>query len=322
MSVSKIAIRTTPNAPVFKRTTLLPLTCYEDRSLLSRNNTGTRMMYEMVQGGVEAFMVRVRRGEVHMPQEKNLLARYVRAMHEAKKEPALDRRMLAALVAEGAAMVECEVVEAVRVALTLHLNGAMIRLLVEECKRSSSVRLEEVALLFVQEQRVELYFDLGGKLVRGMVIGVAAAAHVANTDETNLAFDQLIGQQGADIHERDGLGNTPLHRAMYPLAALTLLQMKADPNQTNEAGRTPLHTAPSAEIATMLLEFEASITARDVGGRTPFGTAVSEGVREVLRRADKRIKYRGLCDRTRHHIISKGSRRVRLAAGRLWASSS
>jgi hypothetical protein len=254
---------------------MLPL-CYEERPMLTRAMLGAAMIHELVHGDLAAFQARLRSGEVHVPQEKHLLVRYVRSMCEADKR-CLNLRVLALLVEEGAAFDADEVHEAI--AEALKHDHTMVRALTLQCEP----QLETLALLFAQAHQIDLYFEIGGPLVDGMVHAVVAHAHETNVKETSRALDVLIGRKGAPIDERDSLGNTPLHRATFPQMTFTLLSIKADPNAVNRAGRTPLHMAPTPEIAALLLDFGANPTLKDMGQRTPAQTATSVAVRDVLR---------------------------------------
>jgi ankyrin repeat protein len=122
-------------------------------------------------------------------------------------------------------------------------------------------------------------------------------------------------KQGVDPNQRDWLGWTPLHWAVYgnqaaivrslllagadvnaanprfnnqtPLwlagtrsaMAVLLLQAGADPDARDDQGRTLLHTVPTecnTVVMDLLLKNGADVNARDARGRTPLGCLLAE----------------------------------------------
>mmetsp|Transcript_35081 Transcript_35081/g.79858 ORF Transcript_35081/g.79858 Transcript_35081/m.79858 type:complete len:161 (+) Transcript_35081:70-552(+) len=105
------------------------------------------------------------------------------------------------------------------------------------------------------------------------------AVQSANLVEVN----RLIGN-GADVHEEDEDGDTPLHFAAgngLSEVVHLLLEMRADitARNKNNNGMTPLHLAAEydhLEVARALLDARADITAKNNDGETPLDMATEK----------------------------------------------
>ena len=90
----------------------------------------------------------------------------------------------------------------------------------------------------------------------------------------------LLLDWGADLHARNGWGQTPLHEAsrIYnnPEVVALLLDRGADVQAKNDESDTPLHEAAgngNVEAAALLLDHGADIHAKNGRGRTPLHVA-------------------------------------------------
>jgi ankyrin repeat protein len=104
----------------------------------------------------------------------------------------------------------------------------------------------------------------------------------------SLNYDDAIVdliEEGRNVDEPDGQGQTALHRAArmgHAEAARTLLEHGATANREDLFGMTPLHWAAltgSKGVAEVLLQFNANVSAPDsyAGGITPLRIAESMG---------------------------------------------
>jgi uncharacterized protein len=127
----------------------------------------------------------------------------------------------------------------------------------------------------------------------------------ANPARQRKAIEALL-KAGADIHETDKNGVTPLHFAVRfrsPAAVETLLQHGANPNQAcKRSGSTPLHRAvtstgaPSTagkqneaqEIIKLLLKHGADASLKNKLGRTAAHYVRDEGVLQLLKSPPRR----------------------------------
>jgi ankyrin repeat protein len=93
---------------------------------------------------------------------------------------------------------------------------------------------------------------------------------------------------GADVNERDELGETPLHVAVvrgYRGIASLLLENGADVNAGDVRGLTPVHAAAwrgYRDTVDLLITHGADITARDKDGLSPLHTAALAGRKETV----------------------------------------
>jgi ankyrin repeat protein len=87
--------------------------------------------------------------------------------------------------------------------------------------------------------------------------------------------------RGVSVHERDLMGNTPLHWAVrYPDMVKFLIENGADVNARNFLGETPLHLAVRYKAAVeILLQNGADRTIRNVFGKTVVDYCMSGGTR-------------------------------------------
>lgn len=112
-------------------------------------------------------------------------------------------------------------------------------------------------------------------------------------------LDDLI-DDGADVDEMDGQGETPLHKAVRlgnTEAARALIEHGANINAADSLGMTPLHWAAltgNADITDLLLANFANVEAHDyaIGGITPLGIAKLLGYSDVKDRMIHRCTYR------------------------------
>lgn len=81
---------------------------------------------------------------------------------------------------------------------------------------------------------------------------------------------------GADPNARDGVGDTPLHKARTDTATWVLVTANAWVNARNQLDETPLHRARDSSQANALIEAGAELEARDQRGRTPAQRARAE----------------------------------------------
>jgi ankyrin repeat protein len=107
-------------------------------------------------------------------------------------------------------------------------------------------------------------------------------------------------EAGADVHETDKNGVTPLHHAVRfrsPVAVETLIEFGANVNQVcRRSGSTPLHRAvtqtgapgtagkhqAALEIIRLLLEAGADSAIRNKSGKTPTDYVSDETIRSLL----------------------------------------
>ena len=93
---------------------------------------------------------------------------------------------------------------------------------------------------------------------------------------------------GADVNERDKLGETPLHVAVvrgYRGIAALLLENGADVNAEDVRGLTPVHAAAwrgYRDTVDLLITHGADINARDKEGLTPLHTAALAGRKQTV----------------------------------------
>jgi len=113
-------------------------------------------------------------------------------------------------------------------------------------------------------------------------------------DPTPAIVNELL-RHGADVHERNGSGDEPLHimayksvwgggdrkgYAQHVAVARLLIAHGADPRATNDRGETPLHLAARdgfVEMAKLLIASRAPVEATDKDGQTPLHQAAWVG---------------------------------------------
>ena len=92
-------------------------------------------------------------------------------------------------------------------------------------------------------------------------------------------------QNGANVHARDEIGQTPLIRAAFgnpnPEVTITLIQAGADVNACDKEGYTPLILAvlskkANLKVITALINAGADVNEQNIGGRTPLMEATEE----------------------------------------------
>lgn len=66
--------------------------------------------------------------------------------------------------------------------------------------------------------------------------------HIAVQTNNIIAVQEVLQEEGIDVNERDGLGNTSLHLVKNKSIASLLIDAGADPKLQNKNGDTPLHT--------------------------------------------------------------------------------
>lgn len=106
-----------------------------------------------------------------------------------------------------------------------------------------------------------------------------ALVRAARNGDTRIA--EVLLAHGADINANAGVGDSPLHDAVFKkhyVMVNFLLDKGADPNQRNERGETPLHMAFNVMIAEVLLDRGADPTIKCAKGTT----------------ADEKLAYNGM----------------------------
>ena len=122
----------------------------------------------------------------------------------------------------------------------------------------------------------------------------------------NATAEDVVGciASGANVSDRDGYEETPLHNAAAltksPALVTSLLDAGAELEARDKFGQTPLHHAAAINtvpaVVTALLNFGADLEARDEFGRTPLHQAaessISPAVVKVLLDAGADLKAR------------------------------
>jgi len=99
---------------------------------------------------------------------------------------------------------------------------------------------------------------------------------------------KLLINHGAKVNEKDDLGSTPLHYAMFGVpigVAEFLLSEGANPNIKNEYGQSMLHEAASdghLDFVKLFLGHGVDVNAKDIKGQTPLHEAVWENNKEIV----------------------------------------
>jgi hypothetical protein len=142
----------------------------------------------------------------------------------------------------------------------------------------------EVCLGLAEEGgAVRAYLQMGLDLLRMCGIGTEGMTVIKTADVVGLI------DQGADLHAKDMLGDTPLHFACYNGHAevvKALLEKGADLHAKDNNGYSPLHWAcmyGHAEVVKALLEKGADVHAMDNGERMPLCLACTYGHAEVVK---------------------------------------
>ena len=119
----------------------------------------------------------------------------------------------------------------------------------------------------------------------GMVVPLSFAArflHVA-CSSNDVATTRRLLQRGADVEERNEVGDTPLHHVSWKgnvECARLLLEYGADVNACKSSDVTPLHLAcihAHLRCARLLLEYGADVNADKGAGVTPLHEACYHG---------------------------------------------
>lgn len=100
---------------------------------------------------------------------------------------------------------------------------------------------------------------------------------------------ETLMSAGANVNERNGIGQTTLHRAAFngsKVGVSVLMELGANVNAKDDKYQTPLHFAAehrNPKIAEMLIASDAYMKAKDVHGKSPFDRAVFYGRMETAR---------------------------------------
>ena len=120
--------------------------------------------------------------------------------------------------------------------------------------------------------------------------------------KNRLEIGRMLISRGADVNAPDGLGQTPVHRAVVrydpdPNATILkyLIAQGADVSAADDLGQTPLHLANDYTHAVLLLGHKVDVNAVDSEGKTALHVAAAEGNKVLIglfldRGADPKIK--------------------------------
>ncbi|MFM1848008.1 MAG: hypothetical protein RL417_1482 [Pseudomonadota bacterium] len=189
-----------------------------------------------------------------------------------------------AKVAAGEVVVDAAVESAPAPELTAEetparVDGGVTANAVSDALLYQGVLLEDVALM---KEALQKGANIEYRQQNRTMLGIAAQS------PNDLVVKALI-EGGADVNAVDGIGHTPLMRAV-DLASIpnirALLGAKADVNYRDNEGRTPLLLAirnQNEEVATVLLEAGADPSIADNEGNSPGLGAVESGSVSLVR---------------------------------------
>jgi ankyrin repeat protein len=185
-----------------------------------------------------------------------------------------------------------------------HSKGVLLRLRAQEyvnLPTRDGVRPLHLAAASGWLPTIEWLLSLGAEL-NGRDDNSRTALHTASSsmspDSTQVL--KFLIDRGLSVHERDGVGMTPLHHALYSYDSLhddeydrdvllanlkILLRYGADVNAQDYEGNTPMHFAVwrgHLGSVNMLLREGADISIPDKNGRCPVELARFENIRDIL----------------------------------------
>ncbi len=117
-------------------------------------------------------------------------------------------------------------------------------------------------LWFASPEQAEVLLQAGANAKRGYLHNLWSAPKAA-----------LLIRFGADVDERNELGETPLHCVDNPELARVLIQNRAELEARDQSKRTPLHCAREPSVVAVLVEAGADVAAIDGFGNTPLHCA-------------------------------------------------
>ena len=131
--------------------------------------------------------------------------------------------------------------------------------------------------------------DFGENALHALAKGHYLSGENKDEEELKTCF-QLLLDHGANVHQVDEAGNTPLHLAGNTVATTSLLNAHADPNAINNKGEVLLHTTFSDEILEVLIP-NADLNVKAVGTwRTPLLYALLDDKTFTYAGDEQRIK--------------------------------
>jgi ankyrin repeat protein len=133
----------------------------------------------------------------------------------------------------------------------------------------------------ITSQNGTYYFD--SERDRKILINNRTWLHLAITYDIMHLFTDELNQKQESIHQKNSLGQSPLHIAASlgkADMANTLLTLKADISAKDDQGQTPLHLAAQQghfNILELLISKNADMFAKDHQGQTPLHLAAAAG---------------------------------------------
>jgi cytohesin len=180
------------------------------------------------------------------------------------------------------------------VAELLHRNGAEVDVR-DHFEGTTLYKACRAGALDIMEWLLNHGADVNCLCSKGRRVPLHNAANHGRLQEL-----RMLIEHNADIHIRNGLGESPLHVASSPWIhrdhvdiMQELLDRGADPNAQDSDGSTPLHrsswnekegyvaTKGTVEGTRLLLKHGASFDAEDNKGRTPLQLALEHGRHDI-----------------------------------------
>jgi ankyrin repeat protein len=152
---------------------------------------------------------------------------------------------------------------------------------VHAVNRAGQTVLFSVVRSCVPDNRLSLLVERGVD-IRSEPVLVVAIQHCTDP------MVELVLERGADVHQTDASGNTPLHATIrHTRTSVVDLLLEhgaaADVNRTNALGNTPLHDAvviteskEKRNIVQRLIEHGADVNRRNIEGKSPLYLAFQQ----------------------------------------------